>query len=113
MVMLRVRAKPFKLYRLIHLFSAVRTLLALLATFLLIALAVRLLPLGWIVAATVSAFTLQGCTDLADGLLGWRSGHMRSWQRPYRGKAARRQSLVKCAFGALLILLAVFGLLLI
>ncbi|MBA4307691.1 MAG: hypothetical protein C0429_13235 [Sphingopyxis sp.] len=110
--MLRVRGKPFKLYRLIRLFAAVRMVLALLASVLLIALVARLLPLGWIVGASVAAFVLQGVTDLADGLLGLRSGHMSSWQRPYIGAAARRQSSIKCAFGLLLIGLALFGLLL-
>lgn len=112
MLMLRVRGKPFKLYRLIRLFAAVRMVLALLASVLLIALVARLLPLGWIVGASVAAFVLQGVTDLADGLLGLRSGHMSSWQRPYIGAAARRQSSIKCAFGLLLIGLALFGLLL-
>jgi len=113
MLMLRVREKPFKLYRVIRLFAAVRMLLALLASVLLVALAAQLFPLGWIVGASVAAFGLQGCTDLADGFLGLRSGHMSSWQRPHFGAAARRQSLIKCVFGSLLIGLALFGLLLI
>ena len=112
MLMLRVKAKPFKLYRLIRLFAAVRMVLALLASVLLVALAAQLLPLAWIVGASVAAFALQGVTDLADGLLGLRSGHMRSGQRPHLGAAARRQSLIKCAVGLLLIGLAFFGLLL-
>lgn len=108
--MLKVRSTPFPAYRLVSLIAIAPVVSALAALAVLLGLATGLLMLDSVVAASVAAFTLQGCTDLADGLLGLRSGFMGSWSRHQSGKPARRDALVKCGIGVLLLALAVAGL---
>ena len=110
LAMLRVRSTPFPAYRLVSLIAIAPVISALAALVVLLGLATRLLPLESVVDGSVEAFTLQGCADLADGLLGLRSGFMVSWSRHKSGRPARHQALVKCGIGVVLLALAIAGL---
>lgn len=110
LAMLRVRSTPFPAYRLVSLIAIAPMVSALTALVVLLGLATGLMPLESVVAASVAAFTLQGCADLADGVLGLRSGFMVSWSRHKGGSPARHKALVKCGIGVLLLTLAIAGL---
>lgn len=110
LAMLKVRSTPFPAYRLVNLIAIAPVVSALAALGLLLGLATGLLPLEFIVAASIAAFTYQGSADLAEGLLGLRSGFMGSWSRHQSGKSARRHALVKCGIGVLLLIFSIAGL---
>lgn len=101
---------PYRIYRIVGVLGLARYASAGLALLALVALITQLLPLTTAIITCTAAFALQGCADIADGLAGVRTNYVRNWGRLHIGRKARAQSAAKCASGASLLLLAVFGL---
>ena len=96
-----VRRPPY--YRIHTLFGIVKILTALGAIFIIAALGFGLASPSARVAMTIMAFFVHGSMDMADGILGLKTGIDRTWNRQTPLSASKIGAILKLAFGLLLL----------
>ena len=109
LILVPVRVRPFRVFRIMSLLEGMRCLAASLALLALACLVARMVPLPHVILLSAMAFAAQGIAELGDGVLGLRSNLVRNWGRLHAGHKARTASVAKCAISVILLLLAATG----